>query len=185
MNAFSGGLSRLALAGMIAAGLMSTAQAEDRTIHIGFQKYGTLILLKAQGLLEEKLGPQGYAIEWTEFPAGPQLLEALNVGAIDFGTTGEAPPIFAQAAGAPLVYVGVEPAAPKAEAILVPEGQPAQDSRRPQGQDGRAEQGLERPLPAGEGAREGGPLPIRTSRSRSCRRPTDARPSRRALSTPG
>ena len=126
MNAFSGGLSRLALAGMIAAGLMSTAQAEDKTIHIGYQKYGTLILLKAQGLLEEKLGPQGYTIEWTQFPAGPQLLEALNVGAIDFGTTGEAPPIFAQAAGAPLVYVGVEPAAPKAEAILVPKDSPLQ-----------------------------------------------------------
>ena len=126
MNAFAGGLSRLALAGMIAAGLVSAAQAEDKTIHIGYQKYGTLILLKAQGLLEEKLGPEGYTIEWTQFPAGPQLLEALNVGAIDFGTTGEAPPIFAQAAGAPLVYVGVEPAAPKAEAILVPKDSPLQ-----------------------------------------------------------
>ncbi len=39
---------------------------------------------------------------WTEFPAGPQLLEGLNVGAVDFGHTGEAPPVFAQAAGAPL-----------------------------------------------------------------------------------
>ena len=41
-------------------------------------------------------------VKWTEFPAGPQLLEALNVGAIDFGAAGEAPPIFAQAAGAPI-----------------------------------------------------------------------------------
>ena len=114
MNAFAGGLSRLALAGMIAAGLVSAAQAEDKTIHIGYQKYGTLVLLKTQGLLEEKLKPLGYTVEWTEFPAGPQLLEALNVGAIDYGTTGEAPPIFAQAAGAPLVYVGYEPPAPKA-----------------------------------------------------------------------
>ena len=57
---------------------------------------------------------------WTEFPGGPRLLQALNVGAIDFGTTGEAPPIFAQAAGAPLLYVGYEPPAPKGEAILVP-----------------------------------------------------------------
>ena len=32
--------------------------------------------------------------------AGPQLLEGLNVGAVDIGYVGEAPPIFAQAAGA-------------------------------------------------------------------------------------
>ena len=82
------------------------------------------MLLKTKGLLEEKLEPFGWSVAWTEFPAGPQLLEALNVGAIDFGTTGEAPPIFAQAAGAPLVYVGYEPPAPKGEAILVPEQPP-------------------------------------------------------------
>jgi sulfonate transport system substrate-binding protein len=57
---------------------------------------------------------------WTEFPSGPPLLEALNVGAIDFGNAGEAPPIFAQAAGAPLQYVAYEPPAPRGEAILVP-----------------------------------------------------------------
>jgi sulfonate transport system substrate-binding protein len=57
---------------------------------------------------------------WTEFPSGPPLLEALNVGAIDFGNTGEAPPIFAQAAGAPIQYVAYEPPAPQGEAILVP-----------------------------------------------------------------
>jgi sulfonate transport system substrate-binding protein len=44
----------------------------------------------------------------------------LNVGAIDFGHTGEAPPVFAQAAGAPLLYVGNEPRSPTSEAILVP-----------------------------------------------------------------
>jgi sulfonate transport system substrate-binding protein len=94
-------------------------RAAENVVRIGFQKYGTLVLLKSKGLLEEKLKPLGYTVEWTEFPAGPQLLEALNVGAIDYGTTGEAPPIFAQAAGAPLVYVGYEPPAPGGEAILV------------------------------------------------------------------
>jgi sulfonate transport system substrate-binding protein len=63
-------------------------------------------------------------VRWTEFPAGPQLLEALNVGAVDFGTTGETPPIFAQAAGAPLVYIAHEPPAPTGEAILVPKDSP-------------------------------------------------------------
>jgi hypothetical protein len=39
---------------------------------------------------------------------------------VDFGTVGEAPPIFAQAAGANLVYVGNEPPSPGSEAIVVP-----------------------------------------------------------------
>ena len=56
-------------------------------------------------------------ISWIEFPAGPQMLEALNVGSIDLGSTGDIPPIFAQAAGADLLYVGVEPPKPKAEVI--------------------------------------------------------------------
>jgi sulfonate transport system substrate-binding protein len=95
--------------------------AQDKKIRIGYQKYGTLVLLKARGLLEEKLAQIGYEVSWTEFPAGPQLLEALNAGAVDFGSAGETPPIFAQAAGAPLVYIAHEPPAPASEAILVPQ----------------------------------------------------------------
>jgi sulfonate transport system substrate-binding protein len=96
------------------------APAETQAINIGYQKFGTLNIVKARGGLEERLQPLGFTVQWTEFPAGPQLLEALNVGSIAFGHTGEAPPIFAQAAGAPLVYVGNEPASPASEAILIP-----------------------------------------------------------------
>jgi sulfonate transport system substrate-binding protein len=95
-------------------------KASDNVIRIGYQKYGTLVLLKARGSLEKRLAPMHVEVNWTEFPAGPQLLEGLNVGSIDFGTVGEAPPIFAQAAGADLVYVGNEPPAPAGEAIVVP-----------------------------------------------------------------
>ncbi|KQT86100.1 sulfonate ABC transporter substrate-binding protein [Aurantimonas sp. Leaf443] len=117
-----------ALAGSLALPLLASlpALADTRRLRIGYQKYGTLVLLKGNGLLEKALQPLGYEVEWTEFPGGPQLLEALNVGAIDFGTTGEAPPIFAQAAGAPLVYVAYEPPAPRGEAILVPKDSPLQ-----------------------------------------------------------
>lgn len=95
------------------------AHAADE-IRIGFQKYGTLALLKARGTLEPRLAREGVSIKWNEFPGGPQLLEALNVGSVDFGNTGETPPVFAQAAGADLVYIAYEPAAPAGEAILVP-----------------------------------------------------------------
>lgn len=103
----------------------ATSAAEgQRVIRIGFQKYGTMNVLKAQGWLEKRLADAGVKVEWTEFPGGPQLLEALNVGSIDTGHTGEAPPIFAQAAGAPLVYLAHEPPSPQGEGILVPNGSP-------------------------------------------------------------
>src|SRR5437588_12068915 len=104
----------------IVAAAVSASYGQDKVVRIGFQKYGQLVLLKGKGSLEAKLAPLGYKVEWTEFPSGPPLLEALNVGAIDFGNTGEAPPIFAQAAGAPIQYVAYEPPAPKGEAIVVP-----------------------------------------------------------------
>ncbi len=122
-------LFSIALAATFAVPLLNAAPAaaSDKVIRIGYQKYGTLVLLKGKGLLEKKLEQIGYTVTWAEFPAGPQLLEALNVGAVDFGTTGETPPIFAQAAGAPLVYVAHEPPAPRGEAILVPKGSPIQN----------------------------------------------------------
>jgi len=110
---------------LLAAAPMVLAQTHlDNVVRIGYQKYGTLVLLKARGSLEKRLALLHVEVQWTEFPAGPQLLEGLNVGSIDFGTVGEAPPIFAQAAGADLVYVGNEPPAPAAEAILVPKNSP-------------------------------------------------------------
>ncbi|OLU13034.1 MULTISPECIES: sulfonate ABC transporter substrate-binding protein [unclassified Pseudomonas] len=109
-------------AAAISFGAITQAQAE--TLRIGYQKYGTLVLLKANGSLEKRLAAKGIDVKWTEFPGGPQLLEGLNVGSVDFGTTGETPPVFAQAAGADLLYVAFEPPAPTSEAILVAKDSP-------------------------------------------------------------
>src|SRR5712664_3669226 len=103
----------------IALAGVGASYGQDKVVRIGFQKYGKLVLLKSKGTLEDKLKAAGYKVSWTEFPSGPPLLEALNVGAIDFGVAGETPPIFAQAAGAPLVYLAYDPPAPQGEAILV------------------------------------------------------------------
>jgi sulfonate transport system substrate-binding protein len=92
---------------------------ESVTLNIGFQKYGVLPILKERGTLETVLKQQGVNVKWVEFPAGPQLLEGLNVGSVSFGEAGEAPPIFAQAANSNLVYVANQPEAPKAEALIV------------------------------------------------------------------
>ncbi|MGL3211002.1 sulfonate ABC transporter substrate-binding protein [Bradyrhizobium sp. BR 1433] len=113
-------IARAVLSLSIVAATVSASYGQEKVVRIGYQKYGKLVLLKSKGSLEEKLKAVGTKVVWTEFPSGPPLLEALNVGAIDFGNTGEAPPIFAQAAGAPIQYVAYEPPAPKGEAILVP-----------------------------------------------------------------
>jgi len=91
-------------------------------IRIGYQKYGTLFLLKLRGNLEKRLEPLGVSVKWSEFPFGPPMLEALNADKLDYASTGETPPVFAQAAkGSKLVYVGHEHPSPRSEAILVPE----------------------------------------------------------------
>lgn len=101
----------------------------ERELRIGYQRFGNLGVLKARQLLEQSFGELGVNVLWSEYPAGPQLLQALANDEIDFGTTGEAPPIFAQARDNALLYVAWEPAAPRSVAMVVPN---ASDIRTPQ-----------------------------------------------------
>lgn len=90
-----------------------------RELRIGYQKFGNLGILKARQSLETLFAQHDVSVLWSEFPAGPQLLQALQNNEIDFGTTGEVPPIFAQADGSPLVYVAYDPPAPQSVAMVV------------------------------------------------------------------
>jgi len=102
-----------------ALGAIRPARAEDRVFRVGFQKASVaLALLKAQGLLEKRLKPVGYSVSWSIFTSGPPILEALNAGAVDFAFTGEPPPIFAQAAGVPVVYAAATNPSPGSVAIV-------------------------------------------------------------------
>ena len=108
-----------------AAIVLAPIASEAATLRIGYQKAAsTLVLLRAHGTLEKKLAPLNVEVKWLEFAAGPQLLEGLNLGSIDFGYVGEVPPVFALAAGAPLVYTAYELPTPEAEGILVPKDSP-------------------------------------------------------------
>src|SRR6516164_10607496 len=95
-----------------------------KVIRIGYQKYGSFNVVKARHSLDDQLAKRAIKIDWILFPAGPQLLEAMNAGAIDLGHTGEAPPIFAQAANNPFVYIGNQRPDPSGEAILVADNAP-------------------------------------------------------------
>ena len=91
-----------------------------KVVRIGHQKFDPFTLVKARGGLEKRLQPLGVSVEWKEFQSGPPMLEALNVGSIDIGRTGDAPPVFAQAANAPLLYIGGSAPKDRSSAILVP-----------------------------------------------------------------
>jgi sulfonate transport system substrate-binding protein len=122
-RAFAAGLFALA-----AAVALPAAAQGNPPLRIGYQKSASLLALqKSQGTLERRLAAQNVSVQWVEFPAGPQLLEGLNVGSVDVGFVGEAPPIFGQAAGANFVYIGNDPAAPEAEAIVVPKDSALKD----------------------------------------------------------
>ena len=69
---FSGALFSIALI-LTAFTPFTYAQNADNVIRIGYQKYGTLVLLKARGSLEKRLAPLHVEVEWTEFPAQPGL----------------------------------------------------------------------------------------------------------------
>ena len=119
--------ARLFLRSAAMALLLATAtaaHAEGQVVRIGYQKYGTLVFEKARATLGARLGPLGVRVSWTKFMSGPALFEAMGAGAVDFGLAGDAPPIFAQAGGVELAYVGVEPSSPHGEAIIVAQGSP-------------------------------------------------------------
>ncbi len=113
----------LAAASFLAGAAPVAAQA-PKEIRIGFQRAGIFPAVKQRRTVEEALKPQGIEVKWVEFAFGPPLLEALNTGNIDYGYTGDAPPIFAQAAVANLLYVAALPAAGENEAIVVPDASP-------------------------------------------------------------
>jgi sulfonate transport system substrate-binding protein len=97
----------------------SGQRASTPTVRIGCQKFGLLMLLRARGALDRALARRGVEVEWSEFPGGLQLVDALQAGRLDLGVVGEGPAVFALAARAPLVYLAAEPPAPEGEAIIV------------------------------------------------------------------
>ncbi|KGD81343.1 aliphatic sulfonates family ABC transporter substrate-binding protein [Pantoea sp. PNA 14-12] len=99
--------------------VLTDSVVQERELRIGYQKFGNLGILKARQHLEQQLVGQNVRVLWSEFPAGPQLLHALRDQEIDFGTTGEVPPLFAQADQGTMVYVAWEPPAPQSVALMV------------------------------------------------------------------
>lgn len=108
----------VALLALVASFAIAAEGAGPAQLRIGFQKSSAdFVVAKQRHTLEARF--PATKISWIEFPAGPQLLEALAVGSVDVGMTGDAPPVFAQAAKKDLVYIGAEEPKPRSSAILV------------------------------------------------------------------
>jgi sulfonate transport system substrate-binding protein len=111
---------RASLTGL--AALAACGRANAGPIRIGYQKDGVLVVARQQDHVEKRLKDIGHSVEWAEFPSGPPLLEALSADAIDFGATGDTPPIFAQSSGSNLAYAAAVPVGGRNYAIMVPPG---------------------------------------------------------------
>ncbi|MEH2308060.1 sulfonate ABC transporter substrate-binding protein [Nostoc sp.] len=112
-----------------------TIALKTKVLRMGYQSSGDLV--RVRGVLEKRLEPLGVKVEWAQFAQGPQLMEAMNVGKIDVGSVGETPPIFAQAAGARIVYLAgrrITATSGKGSAIVVPKGSPIKSLAQIKGQ---------------------------------------------------
>ena len=115
---------KLSLGAATLAGLSAPAVAQTpKEIRVGYQKTGVLVIARQQAVLEKQFAAQNIGVKWVEFSSGPPMLEAINVGSVDFGAVGDSPPIFAQAAGAAIVYAAGSPVT-NGQGILVPKESP-------------------------------------------------------------
>ncbi|MDN4589449.1 aliphatic sulfonates ABC transporter substrate-binding protein [Xenophilus aerolatus] len=109
----------IAGAGLGAAGLALPAiglHAQGRPVlKAGDQKGGLRALLEAADALQGL----SYDIQWSEFPAAAPLAEALNANAVDSGPIGDAPLIFALAAGTKVKAIGANRSDAYGTAVLV------------------------------------------------------------------
>src|SRR3954470_21566925 len=121
---------RSIIAGMLTLALLAIlparVQAQDKPteIRIGTQKGGFFPAVRQRRTVEDVFKPLGIEIKWIDFQFGPPLLEAVNVGSVDFGFVGDTPPIFAQAGGARIRYVAAVKSDGDTQAIIVPKDSP-------------------------------------------------------------
>ncbi len=98
-----------------------TVSLSSVTLHIGDQAgSGSQALLTAAGLIRKL----PFKVTWSDFTSGPPLLQAEGAGAVDIGSVGNAPPVFAAAGGDKIAIVGAFRSNPLGSALLVPAGSP-------------------------------------------------------------
>ncbi|MBO3460182.1 aliphatic sulfonate ABC transporter substrate-binding protein [Aetokthonos hydrillicola Thurmond2011] len=119
-------LGLFALSTPLAGSLIQNTQAQTKPkftakeINLAYQTSGDIV--KVKKVVEPRFKALGVKVNWVgPFPAGPQLIEAMNAGKVDIGTVGETPPIFSQAAGiTEVIYIaGRTPSQGENQGIVV------------------------------------------------------------------
>jgi sulfonate transport system substrate-binding protein len=107
---------RTLLGAAIAAPMLAGRARAASVLNVGDQRGGIQPLMAAAGVLQGA----PYAVSWSQFAGAPMLLEALNAGAIDAGSVGDAPFVSAVAAAIPVKAVSVTRADGAVTACVVP-----------------------------------------------------------------
>ncbi|MGH3231589.1 MAG: ABC transporter substrate-binding protein, partial [Streptosporangiaceae bacterium] len=98
-----------------------TANISSVVLHVGDQAgSGSQSLLTAAGLISKL----PFKVEWSDFTSGPPMLQAMGSGAVDIGSVGDAPPVFAAAGGEKVAIVGAVTAGTDGSALVVPKNSP-------------------------------------------------------------
>ncbi|MFJ3535712.1 ABC transporter substrate-binding protein [Streptomyces sp. NPDC090109] len=115
-----------ACSGASTAGEASNTDGKGSLVlNVGDQKGGAEALLRAAGELDDL----PYRVTWSTFTSGPPLLEAVNAKAVDIGSVGNTPPVFAAGAGSKITVVAASHGDPAGEAVLVPKDSPLRTAR--------------------------------------------------------
>ncbi|QMS88270.1 aliphatic sulfonate ABC transporter substrate-binding protein [Nostoc edaphicum CCNP1411] len=119
-------LGLFALSSPFVDSFVQSTQAQTRpgitakVINLAYQTSGDIV--KVKKVIEPRFNALGVKVNWVgPFPAGPQLIEAMNAGKVDIGNVGETPPIFSQAAGiTEVIYIaGRTPSKGENQGIVV------------------------------------------------------------------
>jgi sulfonate transport system substrate-binding protein len=110
---------------------VTAATLSKVTLRVGDQAgTGAEALLTAAGLINKL----PFKVAWSDFPSGPPILQAMAAGSLDIGGVGDAPPVFAAAAGDQIAIVGALLGNPLAAAVVVPKGSPIHSVAQLRGQ---------------------------------------------------
>lgn len=114
----------VAFAGLIPLGGCRKARGKAKALRASVTGKGeadTALLLRTAGIV-----PQGFSVDYSNFPSGQLVVEALNGGSLDYGGMSEIPPIFAAASTQQSFrQIAIYHGDVNNQAVLVPRGSPA------------------------------------------------------------
>jgi len=108
------------------AGSPDTAPSGDKVkVQIAINStINPLTIARAKGFYEEAFGKLNAEVEWSKFPSGPPLLEALVAGRVDLSFLGDGAAIAGVSNKLPFEIIGLSSEGKRSSSILVPQDSP-------------------------------------------------------------